>query len=196
MEPMLSMRLDQQVQGELYGGKTLVGKLHSAAKCDAGQLDLSRGGHATLPHGNSCDLGQPITVECWVRFDEKTQMPVFVSCGHWNRAGWFLQWLGGGWRCHVGGVDCDGSQPTVGSWFHLVGTYGGRTARLFENGKLIGEKAGAVNTAPWPGELHIGQYAGQPGPEFQLHGRVTGVNIYHRPLGEKEIVQAAAARPE
>jgi hypothetical protein len=53
----------------------------------------------------------------------------------------------------VGGIDCDGGQPALGRWIHLVGTYDGRTARLFEDGKLVGEKTGAANTAPWRATL-------------------------------------------
>jgi hypothetical protein len=159
-------------------------------------LDLAPGGHVTFPHRPSFDLGQPMSIACWVWFDEPGKIPVIVSCGHWNRAGWFLQRLGSVWRWHVGGIDCDGGRPPLGRWIHLVGTYDGRTARLFENGKLIGEKAGAANTAGWPGELHVGQYSGQPGAEFQVTGRIAGVKLYHRPLDPAEIAQAAAARPD
>ena len=57
-------------------------------------LDVRSGGHVTFPHHAFFDLSQPLTVECTVWFDKQGKMPVFVSCGHWNQAGWFLQWLG------------------------------------------------------------------------------------------------------
>ena len=41
---------------------------------------------------------------CWADDELRTQMPIVVSCGHWNKSGWFLQWLGNRWRWHVGGV--------------------------------------------------------------------------------------------
>ena len=195
-EPIFSVEFDQAVQGKLYGGQALAGKLHGAARSADRVLDIAQGGHLTFPHQASFDLGQPLSIECWVSFDQPGNIPVIVSCGHWNHAGWFLQRLGNVWRWHVGGIDCDGGQPPVGPWVHLVGTYDGRTARLFASGKLIGEKPGAANTAGWPGELHIGQYSGQPGAEFQVTGRVAGVKIYHRPLDPAEVAQAAEARPE
>jgi hypothetical protein len=195
-EPMFSVDMDEPLHGRLYGGQSLGGKLHGAARIVDGTLDLKRGGHATFPHRGPFDLGQPLTVECWVHFDQPSQMPVIVSCGLWNRAGWFLQWLGNVWRWHVGGIDCDGGQPALGRWVYLVGVYDGQAARLFEDGKLIAEKAGAANTAPWPGALHVGQYSGQPGAEFQVTGRIAGLKIYHRPLDAAEIAAAAKQPPE
>ena len=53
-----------------------------------------------------------------------------------------------------------------------------------------------ANTAPFAGDLHIGQYSGTLGPDFQLTGRITGVKIYHRPLDPAEVAKAAEARPE
>jgi hypothetical protein len=194
-EPIFSVELAQAVRGNLYGGQALPGKLHGPAKSEDGVLDLTRGGHLTFAHQGSFDLGQPLSVECWVWLDQAGKMPVIVSCGHWQQAGWFLQRLGNVWRWHVGGIDCDGGQPPAGRWLHVVGTFDGRTARLFENGKLIGERAGTANTAGWPGPLHVGQYSGQPGPDFQVTGRMAGVKIYHRPLKAEEIAKAAQTPP-
>jgi hypothetical protein len=39
--------------------------------------------------------------------------------------------------------------------------------------------------------LHIGQYSGQPGPEFQVTGRIADVKIYHRPLDAAEVARLA-----
>ena len=195
-EPIFVPLFDGQAQGRLYGGPTLSGKIHGAAKCTGGMLDLTQGGHVTFPHDVGFELTQPISVECWVRFDQPGKIPVLVSCGHWQQAGWFLQRLGGTWRWHVGGIDCDGGRPAEGRWIHLVAVCDGKTARLFEDGQLVGEQTGPVNTATWPGDLHVGQYSGTPGAEFQVTGRMTGVKIYHRPLDVEEISQAAQTRPE
>ena len=150
----------------------------------------------TFPHRGEFELGQPLSVECWVWLDGRSEMPVVVSCGQWNQAGWFLQKLGNAWRWHVGGVDCDGGQPATGRWMHLVGTYDGRMLRLFQDGAQVAAKAGQVNAAIWPGELYVGQYSGAPGPDFQVHGRIQGVKIYHRPLEERETAEAAKRRPQ
>ncbi len=52
-------------------------------------------------------------------------MPVIISCGRWQDRGWFLQKLGGSWRWHLGGTDCDGGGVPTGQWVHLTGTYDG-----------------------------------------------------------------------
>ena len=123
-------------------------------------------------------------------------MPIVVSCGLWNHAGWFLQRIGGVWRWHVGGLDCDGGQPAVGRWIHVVATFDGRTARLFQDGVQVAERAGSANTSRWAGDLCIGQYSGSPGPEFQVTGRIAGVQLYHRPLTAAEAAAQAATKPE
>lgn len=121
-------------------------------------------------------------------------MPVLVSCGVWQQAGWFLQRLGGQWRWHVGGIDCDGGKPAVGRWIHLVGTYDGTTARLFEDGVPVAEAKGVARSEAWNGPLHVGQYSGQPGAAYQVCGQMAGLKIYHRPLPAQEVLAAANNR--
>jgi len=170
-------------------------KTHGNAKCADGSLDLRQGSYVTFPHRREFDLSQPISVECWVYFEKQGQMPVIVSCGVWQQSGWFLQWLGNHWRWHVGGIDCDGGTPALGRWIHLVGTFDGKTARLFQDGALVAEKVGAANTNVFAGELHVGQYSGLPSVEYQVTGRIAGVKIYHRPLDATEAAAAAKTKP-
>jgi hypothetical protein len=120
-------------------------------------------------------------------------MPVVVSCGHWRHAGWFVQRIGGGWRWHVGGIDCDGGKPAPGRWTHLVGTYDGQTARLYQDGRPVAAKAGAASRAPWKRPLHVGQYSGGPGAPYQVFGRIAGLRIYSRALPAADA--AAAFKP-
>jgi hypothetical protein len=35
--------------------------------------------------------------------------------------------------------------------------------------------------------LHIGQYSGGPGPDYQVTGRIMDVRIYHRALTEDDV---------
>jgi hypothetical protein len=49
--------------------------------------------------------------------------------------------------------------------------------------------------APWPGELHVGQYSAGPAPSFQVTGRIAGLKIYHRALTADEAALAARAKP-
>jgi hypothetical protein len=195
-EPMFFAALQQDAEAVLYGDDALPGKLHGAATVAGGALDATRGGHVTYPHHGYFDLGQPLSVECWVWFDQQGTMPVFVSCGRWNQAGWFLQWLGGRFRWHLGGVDCDGGQPATGRWIHLAGVYDGQNLRLYQDGTQVAHCPAAPITAPWPGPLHIGQYSGDASAQYQLHGRIRGVKLYHRALETKEVADAARLQSE
>lgn len=194
-EPMFTAVFQTPIQATLYGGKTLPGKLHGAARSTDGVLSLGGAGHVTFAHDSVFDLGQPLSIECWVWLEEAGQMPVVVSCGVWGQAGWLLQRIGGTWRWHVGGVDCDGGRPQVRQWVHVVAVFDGRTARLFQDGVKVAERSGTFVTAPWPGEMFVGQYSATASEPYQVHGRIAGLKIYHRPLDPAEIAAAARARP-
>lgn len=180
--PMFSFPTSSDVEAALYGESPLAGNRYGAARIEDGQLDLRQGGHITFPNHPHFGLAQPFSVECRVWFDQPGKMPVVIGCGVWRQSGWFLQALGGRWRWHVGGVDCDGGRQVVGRWTHLVGTFDGRTARLYQDGELVAQQTGNFNTDLWPGDLHVGQYSGGPRPDYQVNGRIKDVNIYHRVL--------------
>lgn len=190
--PVFTAPLTENADAVLLDGATLPGKKHGAAGWQDSSLDLRTGGHLTYGNDGRFDLSQPLSVECWVRFDQRTQMPVVIGCGHWRQAGWFLQWLGNSWRWHVGGVDCDGGKPEIGKWMHMVGTFDGYTTRLYQDGKLLAQASGTFTTTPWPGELHIGQYSGGPNPDFQVNGQIRGVTIHHRVLTAEEVAAVAS----
>ncbi len=198
-EPVFVAAFADNADAALFGGGKAKGTLHGGAKVANGALDVSRGGHATFDHRPEFDLGQRLSVELWVNMAAAGQMPIPVSCGHWNQAGWFLQRIGGGWRWHVGGIDCDGGRPEPGKWLHVVGTYDGQTARLYQDGRLIAEKAGAAVLARWSGPLHVGQYSGSPGPQFQVTGQIRGLKVYSRVMPPHDVAaafKAASAPPK
>ncbi len=196
-EPVFTASFAENAEAALFGGGKAKGTLHGGAKVANGALDVAAGGHATFDHRPEFDLGQRLTVELWVNMAAAGQMPIPVSCGHWNQAGWFLQRIGGGWRWHVGGIDCDGGRPEPGKWLHVVGTYDGQTARLYQDGRLIAEKAGAAILARWSGPLHVGQYSGGPGAPFQVTGQIRGLRVYSRAMPPHDVAAAfkAAAPP-
>jgi len=196
VEPMFELALAPELRGVLYEDQPLPAKVAGPARADGNQLDLQKGGHLTFESHRYFALSQPLSVECWVRLDEPGTMPVVVSCGVWNQSGWFLQSIGGRWRWHVGGVDCDGGRQVVGQWTHVVGTFDGQTTRVFQDGQQVAERTGTSVTAPWPGALHVGQYSGGPRPEYQVTGRIAGVKIYHRVLTAEEAAHSAKQPPE
>ncbi|MBE0534062.1 MAG: hypothetical protein IH624_00215 [Phycisphaerae bacterium] len=160
-----------------------------SAKAADGALDLTNGGHVTLPYSSQFDLTGKLTVECRVRLDSVDQMPVIVSCGSWNDRGWFLQKLGGTFRWHAGGVDCDGGKAAAGKWTHLMCVYDGRAASLYQDGKRVASVPCVPNQAAWGGPLFIGQYSGGVGEAYQVKGAISEVNIYRRAIGAKEAME-------
>ena len=194
-EPVFAADLAKDPNARLLDGQLVRGRLHGKARVAGRALDLTSGGHLTFPHRSEFDLSGRFSVECWVRFTKRTQMPVIVSCGEWRRAGWFLQWLGARWRWHVAGIDCDGGSPRAGEWIHLVGTFDGHTARLYENGRLVARKSGVANLARWGGPLHLGQYSAAPAPAYQVLGQVRGLKVYARALSPAETRAGRDAPP-
>ncbi|MFW6162492.1 MAG: LamG-like jellyroll fold domain-containing protein, partial [Planctomycetota bacterium] len=194
-EPLFAASFANNLKGELYGGDSLAGKAHGKARVADGALDLRQGGYATFPHRPCFELSRRLSVEVWVRFTREAQMPVVVSCGRWNQAGWFLQRIGSGWRWHVGGIDCDGGKPAPDRWTHLVGTFDGQTCRLYQDGQLVAKAGGAAIRTPWRRPLHVGQYSGGPSPQYQVFGRLAGLKVYGRALPPAAVRAAAQARP-
>ena len=155
------------------------GKLVAPASFDGNELDLSKGGHFVVEPNDEYNVKDAFSFECTVKFDEPGNMPIVISNGLWNTSGWFLQRLGGVWRFHVGGIDCDGGGVKIGEWLHIVGTYDGEKLQLYENDRLIAEKHVVVGKNLWEGNLIIGQY-GPMTPDFQFKGRIKGVRIWQR----------------
>lgn len=192
--PVWSVSFHDALRAEVLGKDPLNGTLQGGALLAQDALQMQPAGYATFPHDPGLDLAQPLTVQCAVWFDEAGAMPVVISCGSWNQAGWFLQRLGGVWRWHVGGVDCDGGQPAVGRWVHITATFDGRAARLYQDGAMVAERPGPFQLATWPGDLYLGQYSAGPAPPYQVVGRIKDVKIFHRPLSEAEIAESAAVK--
>jgi len=153
------------------------GRLTAPAVFDGNELDLSKGGHFTVAPNEEFNVQEHFRFECFVKFDEPGEMPIVISHGYWKQAGWFLQKLGGRWRFHVDGVDCDGGSPKIGEWLHVVGTLEDSMLRLYENGKLVAECPAPLARKPWTQNLVIGQYS-QIAPGFQFKGKIKDVRIW------------------
>ncbi len=70
-----------------------------------------------------------------------------------------------------------------------MGTYDGRKAALYQDGKLVARTDCTPSKAPWPGPLVIGQYS-SASSSFQVQGRIAGVKIYQRALRPEEVLRA------
>ena len=185
----------KDANANLHSGNLAEGALSGESRIASGALDLSTGGHATFAHRQTFDLDQSLSVECWVNMGKDDQMPVIVSCGRWNEAGWFLQRIGSGWRWHVGGINCDGGRPAVGQWTHLLGTFDGQVTRLYQDGKLVAQRAGVASRRKWSGPLTVGQYS-DPGAQYQVYGRISNLRIFHRAVSAEDAAASFKAAPQ
>ncbi len=197
LEPVFDAPFALHPDADCFGGAKALATIHGAARMHKATLDLRGGGHLTYEHRPEFDLTAGFTLECWVYLNKEDGMPVVVSCGQWNGPGWFLQRLGGGWRWYVNHINCDGGTWARRQWTHLVATFDGQTARLYQDGQQVGEAAGQAPAELWTGPMFVGQYSGGEADPYQTRGSIKGLKLYQRTLTEKELaapqgVEAAA----
>jgi len=166
---------------------------HGRARISGGQLDLTAGGHATVGHIPEFDLDRSFSVECWIRFDRLSRMPVVLACGSYGANGWFVQAYQNRWRWHVGGTSCDGGKVVTGTWVHVAATFDGARAAFYQDGKKVASVPCRPDLTPWTGPLVIGQYSKQA-DTFQVFGRLADLKLYRRSLRPDE-VSASAKTP-
>jgi hypothetical protein len=75
-----------------------------------------------------------------------------------------------------------------------VGTFDGKQACLYQDGKRVAQVDCYPNRAPWSGPLVVGQYSAQA-EAYQVHGGIQGLKLYHRPLRAEEVSAHAQAGP-
>jgi len=184
-EPVFAAPLAKGLEAAGRGGSKLQGRKHGPAKFADGTLDLTGGGHVSFPAGAHFRIARGLTVECWVRVEKPSGIPVILSCGLYNRSGWFVQWFNGRWRWHVGRVSCDGGKVEAGTWHHLVCTFDNHNASLYQNGRRVARIACSPLGGEYNGPLIVGQYS-IAAPTHQVTGRLGGVRIYRRALSDKE----------
>ncbi len=193
-EPVFATDFAAGPKAGLLDGKVLQGTLHAGAAVKDGLLHLGESGFATFDHLPEFDLTGAFSLECRIWIDREAAMPVIVSCGAFGGSGWFLQRYAGGWRWHLAPISCDGGQPVVGRWVHLVGTFTGSHASLYQDGKLVASVPCEPNGVPWTGPLVIGQYSSEQAG-FQVHGKIASVKLYRRALRAAEVAQCFRAGP-
>ena len=194
-EPVFTTDFAQRSEAVRPDRSRVPGKLHGDAKANAGTLELGTSGFATFERAPEFELRKAFTLECWVRVDREAAMPVVAAAGAFASHGWFLQRYGGGWRWHLAPVNCDGGRPAVGRWTHLVGTFDGQQACLYQDGQRVAHVAGVPSRVPWNGPLVLGQYSSQ-GPAYQVHGGLKGFQLYARALRPAEVAEHFRAGAE
>ena len=143
-----------------------------------GALAIGESGYFAYPGRLEYNSIRRFSLELDVKFDAPGTMPVVVGFGHWNASGWFLQRYNGKWRFHFGGVDCDSSADVpIGKEIRVLATFDGAKLRVFQDGELVGERDCAPKTAPWTGELFLGQYSGAQDAPYQFVGTIRNLTI-------------------
>jgi hypothetical protein len=194
-EPLWRTDFGGYVEAIRRDGSRVKGRLHGDAKLAGGSLELGDNGFATFEPLADFELRKAFSLECWVRLDRESAMPVVAAAGAFNAHGWFLQRYGAGWRWHLAPLNCDGGRPVIGQWMHLVGTFDGRQACLYQDGKRVATVAGVPVRTPWTGPLVLGQYSSQQS-SFQVHGGLTGVRLYDRAMRAEEVLESFRAGHE
>ncbi len=140
-----------------------------------------------------------ITVEAWVKVDEILEwggiVGVIQDNGSYEK-GWLL-----GYRksmvCFAVASEKAGKLTYLtsnrhfepGNWYYLVGTYDGRSQRLFVDGQLAAESTAQSGPIAYPpkGSFTIGAYH----DDNELHamtGEIEQVSLWNKVLSEKQIV--------
>jgi hypothetical protein len=193
-EPVFVTDFRSKVAATLLDGQSVTGAAHAGAKPVGGVLEFGSTGFATFEHRPEFEVRKAFSLECWVRIDEEPSMPVIAAAGAFNSAGWFLQRYGRGWRWHIAPASCDGGRPAVGQWTHLVGTFDGRQACLYQDGKQVASVDCYPTAASWNRGLTLGQYSARK-ESYQVKGGITGVKLYHRALRAAEVAESFRAKP-
>jgi len=189
-QPVFCTRFAEGPVAALHDGTSLKGVLHGGAKMVDGVLQLGSSGYMTFAHRPEFDLGKAFSVECRLRIEKETTMPVVVGCGSYPTPGWFIQRYGRGWRWNLGGAACDGGQPAVGRWVHLAAVFDGRRALLYQDGKPVRSVECYPDRTRWSGPLVVGQFSRQS-PQYQTAGCIAELKLYARALKPEEILAAA-----
>jgi len=147
---------------------------------------LKTGANGYLSYGRvpSANLksGATLSVSFDVKFSAGSgQMPVLASAGKWKGSGWFLQAIGGKWRWHVGGVDCDGGKlPEPGTWTTIRCQWDGTYATVHQDGKQVARVPCKPVMAPWTGALLVGQYSADQGIQYQFDGEIRNLSVTNK----------------
>lgn len=187
-EPTFATDFAKLAEAVRLDGSRVRGQVHRGAKVTDGALEFGADGFVTFEAASEFELRKAFSCECWLRIDKESSMPVIAAAGEFSGRGWFLQRYGGAWRWHLAPVSCDGGQPVVGRWTHLIGTFDGARACLYQDGKLVAQTDCVPNREPWRGPLVLGQYS-QQAPSFQVQGGLKGLKLYARALRAAEVAE-------
>ena len=199
-EPVLLATFDGDAKATVAQGvraEVGQGTVHAPAGFAQGHrgqaLDVRSGGYVTFPYDPAFDLSGELTLAFWMKLDTLSAMPVLVSCGEWQKNGWFLQVT---WQpvslLRRRSQRAGRRRAETGRWMHVAAVYDGQRMLLYQDGKLAGSREiSPVDYAPWGRPLFVGHYHWLQEP-YQVHGLIDDFKLWQRALSAAEI--AAEAR--
>ncbi len=147
-----------------------------------------------------------ITAEAWVRLDQTLSWGGIIGAIQDNgifERGWLLGYKGNKFYFAVngtGGTDrltylTATDDFKLGQWYHVAGTYDGKTMRIFVNGKLANSSNAQQGEIKYPPDafFEIGSYHDKD-EQFRMTGLLHEVSLFHRTLSSREIAKRYAAK--
>jgi predicted phosphodiesterase len=157
---------------------------------------------------------QDVTVAAWVRLDQGHQFGGILGAARWSAGqeqGFVLGYSDKVFTWALSGQETGTGKLTrlagttsfeKGRWYHVAGTYDGKTMQLFVNGKLeaASTKEGGKIRYPAKAPFVLGAFS-EKEKHYALRGAVREAWVYHRALPPAEVAQlfdcnrALAQRP-
>ncbi|MBT3198641.1 MAG: PQQ-binding-like beta-propeller repeat protein [Phycisphaerales bacterium] len=176
-----------------------------------GSLLLSGVKASVLISAQSSSAGLPekfISAEAWVSIHKPMRWGGIVGAMRDNgsdETGWVLGFVGGKFSFAIVTEDkrsmtylAAKRNFTPGKWHHVVGTYDGKTHRIYVDGKLEAEdksRKGKLLYPPTDTFYEIGAYHDN-NEYFRTTGQIHEAAVYNRPLSPKEILTRYNAKKD
>ncbi len=186
--------------GKLAGTIVGNGELQRVGPLEVLKMDGATSSVLLTDDHNTADLPvRSITAEVWVRVDAPQQWGGIIGAiqdnGNYER-GWTLGYNGSKFSF---GVNATGGRDAItyltaknnfenGRWYHVVGTFDGKTLNVYVNGELENTAADQQGDIKYPPKtfFEIGAYHDND-ENFRLNGMLHEVRLYRRALSAVEV---------
>jgi len=141
---------------------------------------------------------ESFSVAAWVKTPEPKRSQIFLSMGDPAREFTFYLYNGAVRMLVEGSPGTYGfataAVPLADVWTHYLGTYDGKTVKVYQDGALKGKKAVAYARAGFSSPLMIGAAGG--GNERALKGAMEDIRIWNRTLTDEEAKSVCSGRTD
>lgn len=160
-------------------------------------------GCVLIPKMNKYDFSKGLTVEAWVKFNDKRKQS--STCEIISNA---VSERGTGFRLYLswGAINLRSGEGGSGKiwqassnaatnpihnnvWYHVAGTYDGSVFKVYINGEEVGASKSGLTLTKGRKDIYIGSYAG--GYTYGFNGIIDDVKIYNYAKSALDILKAA-----